>query len=177
VATADGVLKGTGRTRDEWFALLDGRGAAGRGYADSAGWLVGEHGLSRWWAQKLVVEYEQARGVRAPGVRRDGTFEVTAGKTVAASVGRVYEAFVDGRRRRAWLTDGTMSPTTARPGRSARFEWEDDGSRVAVDFSSRGAGRCTVAVAHGRLPDADAAAAARARWKERLSALASYLGD
>lgn len=175
MATVDGVRKGTGRTREEWFTLLDERGAAERGYRDSAGWLVAEHGLTRWWAQKLVVEYEQARGVRAPGIRRDGTFEVTASKTVAAPVERVYEAFVDGRRRRAWLTDGRMSPTSARPGRSARFEWDGGDSRVAVDFAPKGDARCTVGVAHGRLLDAAAAEAAKAQWKDRLRALASYL--
>ncbi|HEX2295364.1 MAG TPA: DUF4287 domain-containing protein [Actinomycetota bacterium] len=175
MADRDGVLRGTGRTREEWFAVLDERGAAERGYRDSARWLVDEHGLSGWWAQKLVVEYEQARGVRAPGVRRDGTFEVTASKTVAAPVDRVYEAFVDGRRRRWWLTDGKMTLRTAQPGKSARFEWEDGSTRVNVGFTATGPSKTSVAVAHRRLPDATTAAAAKRRWKERLAALAAYV--
>ncbi len=174
MAQGDGVRRGTGRSREDWFALLDARGAVERGYHDSAGWLVDEHGLSRWWTQKLVVEYEQARGVRAPGVRPDGTFEVAASKTVAAPVERLYDAVVDGRRRRGWLTDGTMALTTATPGRSARFAWEDGSSRVEVAFTPKGAARSTVAVSHRKLPDARAAEATKARWKERLVALASY---
>ena len=174
MARVDGVVRGTGRSRAEWFSLLDARGAARRGYHDSAGWLVEEHGLSRWWAQKLVVEYEQARGVRARGVRRDGTFEVTASKTVAAPVEEAYAAFVDGRRRKAWLSDGTMSLRTRQPGKSARFDWDDGASRVSVGFTARGPSKTSVAVAHERLPDEKTAAAAKARWKERLGALASY---
>ena len=174
MSTNEGVRRATGRSRDEWFAALDGWGAPGRPYRAIAGWLVDEHGLSRWWAQKLVVEYEQERGLREPGIRPGGTFEVTASKTVAAPVDRVYAAVVDGRRRRSWLTDGTMSLRTARPGRSARFDWDDGATRVSVSFAAKGDGKSSVAVAHERLPDAGAAEKAKRLWKERLAALARY---
>src|ERR671914_460765 len=95
-----GIRRATGRERDEWFALLDKSGARGREYREIADWLTDRHGLSRWWAQKLIVEYEQDRGVRQPGVRRNGTFEVTASKTVAVPCDRLFDAFVDSRRRR-----------------------------------------------------------------------------
>jgi heme-degrading monooxygenase HmoA len=73
----------TGRDRQGWFAVLDEWGARGRSYREIADWLTGEHGLSDWWAQKLIVEYEEARGIRPAAVRRDGTFEVGASKMVA----------------------------------------------------------------------------------------------
>src|SRR5918992_6365900 len=86
----DGVTRATGRGRQEWFALLDDWGARGRSYTEIAAWLTTKHGLSKWWAQKLIVEYEQSRGVRRAGVRRDGTFEVTASKTVAVPCDRLF---------------------------------------------------------------------------------------
>src|SRR5687768_6490562 len=92
ITMATGVLSGTGRERAEWFELLDRWGASGRPYAEIAGWLTGEHGLSKWWAQKLIVEYEQDRGIREPGVRRDGSFEVGASKTVEAPLEAVFAA-------------------------------------------------------------------------------------
>jgi hypothetical protein len=79
----DGVVKGTGRSREEWFSLLDERGAAGRGYRDSA-------------------------------------------------------------------------------------------RRVSVGFTAKGPSKTVVAVAHERLPDEATAQAVKARWKERLGALAWY---
>lgn len=167
----EGARRSTGRDREEWFALLDEWGAVGRPYRQIAAWLTDEHQISKWWAQKLIVEYEQERGVRAPGVRRDGTFEVGTSKTMDAPLERVFEAVVDGRRRRKWLTDGSMTLRTARPGRSARFDWEDGTSRVNVDFAQRGPGRSTVSVTHQRLPDEREAQAAKARWKERLAKL------
>src|SRR5918996_3431446 len=98
-----GVRRATGRDRDEWFALLDAWGAAGRPFREIADWLTGEHDLSGWWAQKLIVEYEQARGLRPAGLRPGGTFSVTASKTVGVPVERLFEAFADARLRRSWL--------------------------------------------------------------------------
>jgi uncharacterized protein YndB with AHSA1/START domain len=136
---------------------------------------MSEHDLSRWWAQKLIVEYEQARGLRPPGVRPDGTFEVSASKTVAAPVERVFDAFVNARQRRKWLPDGRMSLRTSQPGLSARFDWEDGSTRVNVGFIDKGPSRSTVAVAHERLADTDEAETKKAMWKERLAELKSFL--
>jgi Domain of unknown function (DUF4287) len=172
---ADAVRRGTGRGRDEWFALLDEWGAAGRQYRAIADWLMDEHDVSKWWAQKLIVEYEEARGLRPPGVRPDGTFEVSASKTVAVPVKRLFEAFVDTRQRNKWLRDGRMSLRTSQPDRSARFNWENGPTRVKVDFIDKGRAKSMVAVAHERLADADEAETAKVLWKERLAELKSFL--
>jgi hypothetical protein len=171
----DGVQRATGRGRDEWFALLDEWGAAGRDFREIADWLTGKHNLSRWWAQKLIVEYEQERGIRPPGVRPNGTFEVSASKTMAVPVKRLFDAFVNARERKRWLTDGRMSLRTSQAGRSARFDWEDGSTRVNVGFSDKGPSKSAVAVAHERLADADEAETTKAMWKERLAELKSFL--
>ena len=175
MASAETVRRATGRDRDEWFALLDAGGMAGRPYREIADWLTGEHDLSKWWAQKLIVEYEQARGLRDPGVRPDGTFEVGTSKTVAVPVETLFDAFVDTRRRRKWLTDGTMSLRTSQVGRSARFDWEDGSTRVNAGFEDKGPSKSTVAVSHARLADPGEAEKTKALWKERLAGLKSFL--
>lgn len=169
-----GVRSSTGREKDEWFALLDVWGAQDRTYREIADWLMGEHDLSKWWAQKLIVEFQQARGVRSPGIRRDGTFEVSTSRTIAVPVDRLFDAFVTPRQRKKWLTDGTMSLRTKKPGRSARFDWEDGSTRVNVDFIDKGA-KSAVAVAHAHLTDSGDAEATKARWKQRLGELKSFL--
>jgi uncharacterized protein DUF4287 len=169
------VRRATGRDRDEWFAVLDAWGAAGRPYREIADWLMGEHDVSRWWAQKLIVEYQQARGLRSPGVRPDGTFEVSASKTMAVPVKRLSDAFINTRQRKKWLTDGTMSLRTSQSGRSARFNWDDGSTRVNVGFIARGPSKSMVALAHERLADADEAETTKAMWKERLADLKSFL--
>lgn len=169
-----GLQSATGRDRAEWFTLFDEWGAACRPYREIAGWLTGEHGVSEWWAQKLIVEYEQDRGLREPGARPDGTFAGGASKTVAAPVERVFEAFVDPSVRDRWLPDAGLRDRTAQPGRSARSD-ALDGSRVNVTFAGKGADRAQVAVEQERLPDAAAAEQAKIDWRERLTVLKSLL--
>jgi uncharacterized protein YndB with AHSA1/START domain len=170
-----GVRRATGRERDEWFALLDAWGAGGRRYREIAEWLTGEHGLTRWWAQKLIVEYEQERGLRPAGVRPGGTFSVTASKTVDVPVERLFAAFVDPKLRRRWLLGAKMRRRTSQPGRSARFDWEGGDTRVNVGFVAKGKAKSQVGLEHERLPDAKAAEKAKAHWRERLVALKALL--
>lgn len=174
MAKITGVERATGRDRDGWFNELDSWGAVGRSYREIFDWLTGEHELSRWWAQKLTVEYEQERGVRPAGVRRNGTFEVSASKTVGVPVERAFDAFVNPRKRKSWLTDATMSLSDSRPGSSAKFLW-DGSSRVTVSFLEKGSSKSTIVVSHDRLVGAEQAQIAKARWKERLVELKSYL--
>ena len=171
-----GMRRATGRDRGEWFAVLDQWGAAGRPYREIADWLVAEHELSKWWAQKLIVEYEEARGLRDPGIRRDGTFEVGASKTVAVPVAQLYAAFTDGRQRGRWLPGVALSARDGERNASLRFEWKNgvDG-RVAATFSAAGAGKSQVTVQHLRLPDAKTAAEMKSFWRQRLTDLKALL--
>ena len=64
---------------------------------------------------------------------------------------------------------------TSQPGRWARFDWEDGATRVVVGFTARGAAKSQAAVEHERLPDAEAAAEAKAYWRGRMVALKALL--
>jgi len=118
----------TGRDRDEWFGVLDAWGAARRPYREIAEWLTGSHGLSAWWAQKLIVEFEEERGLRPTGICSNGTFEVGARKMIAVPAQRAFEALADAGVRNAWLPGVRLDETASEPGRSVRFE---AGGRVA----------------------------------------------
>lgn len=173
--TSAALLGATGRDRGEWFAALDEWGAPGRPYHEIAAWLTGERGVSRWWAQKLIVEYEEARGLRDSGVRPDGTFAGGASKTVAVPVQRLYDAFTDASLRERWLPGVALRARTSQEGRSARFDWDDDVSRLNVTFIALGEGKSQVAVEHDHLPDDRAAAERKVFWRERLTALKTLL--
>ena len=169
-----GLRRATGRDYDEWFSLLDEWGAVGRPYREIAAWLTGEHGMSKWWAQKVIVEYEQSRGVRPAGVRRDGTFAAGASKTIAAPAKRVFEAFTDAKMRRRWLPDTKLRLRTSEQGRAARFDVED-GTRLNATFLAQGTTKSQVAVEHTHLSEAASVDAMKTYWRERLAALKSLL--
>ena len=165
----DALHARTGRSRDEWFADLDGAGATGWAHRDIADWLVRERGVEGWWAQSLTVGYEQARGLRAAGQRPDGTFEATGSKIVPLGTAATYRLLTDPAQRARWL-DMEPSLRGATEPTSVRWDWPD-GSRVTVRLEDAG-GRTRVAVQHHRLADADALAVMKAFWRDRLAQLA-----
>ena len=166
----------TGHDRAFWFAELDAWGAAGRPYREIADWLTTEQGLSAWWAQKLIVEYEEARGLRDRGARRDGTFSAGASRTVAASADHVFEAFTDATARERWLPGVAVEVRSTQPGKVVRLGWPD-GTRLQAQFDAKGPNRTTVAVEHQRLQDAALVPTMRTYWQERLEALRSLLEE
>ena len=171
------VRRATGRDRDAWFAQLDAWGALDREHREIAAWLIGEHGVDNWWAQTLTVDYEHARGLRAPGGSRDGTFTVNVSRTVAVPVERLFQAFTDTELRERWLPRAALRERTSQPGRSARFDWEDGATRVTVFFAAKGEGKSQAALTHERLPDARAAKEAKAYWQARMKALKALLEE
>ena len=104
----DAIRRRTGHGWEHWFDLLDDWGATERSHTDAATWLREEQGTGGWNSQSIVVSYERARGLRGVGEHADG-FTVTASKTVAVPVDRLYEAFVDEPLRREWLPDAELS--------------------------------------------------------------------
>jgi uncharacterized protein DUF4287 len=169
------VRANTGRGWDEWFELLDRWGAVERAHPEIARWVAEEHGVGGWWAQGVTVAYEQARGLRAPGQDRDGSFTVNASKTVAVPVDRLFEAFADQALRERWLPGAAFEVRTAQPGRSLRANWEDGSTRVNVTFTALGEAKSQAAVAHERLPDAETAAKLKDYWRERVAVLKRVL--
>lgn len=160
-----------------WFELLDGWDAANRSHAEIARWIVTEHEIGNWWAQTITVGYEQARGLREPGQHADG-WAVSASKTIAVPVERLFEAFEDEALRERWLPGAELRLRTATPHRSARYDWEDGSTRVNVYFTELAKSKSQVAIAHERLPDADTAEEMKVWWRARIAALKPLLeGD
>lgn len=177
LATSDAeIRRRTGRGWEEWFDLLDAWGAPDRTHRETARWVAEQQGVVplAWNAQAVVGSYEQARGLRAVGEHADG-FAISASKTVAVPVDRLYDAFVDAALRGRWLPDGELRERTATKPKSARFDWGEDGSRVFVAFTAKGAAKSTAALQHVRLADAREAERMKAYWRARVSALKQEL--
>ncbi len=108
------IRQRTGHGWEEWFAILDDWGAADRSHREIARWLAERlaiHPLA-WNVQAITASYELTRGLREVGEKEDG-FAITASKTVAVPVERLYEAVVSEPARTAWLP--TLSSPSAPP--------------------------------------------------------------
>ena len=168
------VIEVTGRGWQAWFDVLDEWGAARRTHAEIARWLREEHGVAGWYSQSIAVGYERARGLRAPGEHADG-FAVTASKTVAVPVERLFDAFDDRALLERWLPGADLRLRTATAPKSARYDWEDGSTRVIVGFDDLGETKSRVALSHERLPDADTADGMKTWSRERLTVLKPLL--
>jgi hypothetical protein len=177
LATSDEeIRRRTGRGWEEWFDLLDEWGAPERTHREAARWVAELQGIDAlaWNAQAVVGSYELARGLRVVGEHPDG-FTVTASKTVAVPIERLFDAFVDESLRARWLPDGELRQRTATKPRSARFDWGDGETRVMVAFEAKGEAKSTAALQHVRLADAAEAERMKAFWRERVAAMKDEL--
>ena len=171
----DAVRSATGRSWPEWAAFLDAQDAAAWEHRRIAA-HVHEHGgdVSGWWAQMVTVAYERFRGLRDPGQRRGGGYDVNRSRTVGVPVADLWAAFADEERRAAWLDDDELVFHHLAEPKSIRGRYPD-GTKVDVYFTSKGEEKSSVSIQHRDHPDRDAADAARAIWGERLDRLKTLL--
>ena len=118
----------------------------------------------------VAVGYERLRGLRAVNQRRNGLFEAGATKTLPVSATTAFNYFKSDRQRGTWLHEKTVIRTANAP-KSLRITWPD-GTGVEVSITARGRQKCTVAVQHGKLPDAKTRDKKKAFWKSALDRLA-----
>jgi hypothetical protein len=170
----ESIRRRTGLGWEGWFDMLDESGAADKPHPEIARWLAEEKGVAGWDAQSVTVSYERARGGRAVGERPEG-FSITASKTVAVPVERLFDAVVDESLRQRWLPDGQMRERTSTKPKSARFDWADGPTRVIFGFESKDEAKSTVALQHERLADAAEAERMKSFWRERVASLKELL--
>jgi hypothetical protein len=87
------VVEKTGKTMEEWFAVLDKKGAKklnSRGIYDLIRSVGGLGSLGEWNQGLLSTSYQWSRGLRERGEKADG-FEISASKTIAVPVGELYK--------------------------------------------------------------------------------------
>lgn len=166
------IQAGTGRTWDEWCNLIDARlgpDPAARTHRALVQVAQAE-GLDSWWAQGVAVSYERIAGLRLPGQRADGSFEVSATRTVRLAVDlRALLLDDDGRRE---LFGGLESTMRSRPTSKSLRIGLPEGS-LLVTLTSLPDGRTRVNVAHGGLPTQQDAARWKDFWADWLAAVAA----
>lgn len=172
------LREATGRSRTDWYALLDDVGAQEWDHGHIARWLGGEHDVDAWWAQSVTVGYEQSRGLRAPGQRGDGSWEASATKTLYTTREQLWPHLADDDLRRDWLDVDWRMVGVTEP-RSLRLVADDD-SRVTMIVDELAPGRdgrakVRMSVQHTRLPHGDALPETKKFWRDSLAALAGIV--
>src|SRR5215218_10654818 len=170
------VQRATGKSWDEWFALLDAWHGTTHNHTEIARHVYETYGIDGWWAQNVTVGYERARGMRALHERPDG-FSMNASKTFPVPVERLFAAFVEQDERERWLEAVELRPRTSQPPRSARFDVLPGETRLAVTFVSKGPQKAAAQLQQDRLASAEDVARWKALWKEQLGHLAAVMEE
>lgn len=168
------IKKQTGCTWESWVFALDHAGAQSWSHRAIAEYVHDVYKVKEWWTQTVTVGYERIKGLRAIGQRRNGGYEATKSKTIAAPAAAVFRAFADARTRKRWLP-AKVNVRRATPNRSVRMVWED-GTPVEVWLTSKGAKKTSAQVQHRKLTSKADAEARKAFWTERLAELTKSLG-
>ncbi|MGN0099852.1 MAG: hypothetical protein ACI39C_02830 [Dietzia sp.] len=176
------VAAATGRPWGEWVELLDREGA--RELKHTAIARLTLHHMPEpveqreWWAQHAAVAYEQHAGLRVPGQTCTGDFQLSTSRTVAGDKDSALQAWIElvaGREEFGGIpVDGEASVTRSEKWRYWRVPLAD-GTRVALNFSDKTAGKsgqkAAVGLVHTKLDSAEAIDYWRPVWKELLGQL------
>lgn len=167
----EALAAATGKTWAEWFAILDAEGAAAWKHSAIARWLDANFPLGGWWAQSVTVGYEQARGIRNPGQRQDGSYEVSASKTLPLEQQAALDAAIAAVAAELGAPD---SESRAVRHITARWstESEDFGGSVLASASPTKAGKTPVSITWRKLTTGEHVAQAKQRMQGWLQAAA-----
>ncbi|MBL8760225.1 MAG: hypothetical protein JNL50_02900 [Phycisphaerae bacterium] len=181
--STDAVRKATGFGWDHWLSVLDAFDVKAHGHKAAAEFLAREHKVGDWWAQMVVVGYEQARGLRQKHQKTDG-FSVSVSRTLDVPAVRVFDAWSDELQRAEWLTGAWITIRKATSPKSLRLTWnageglpaEPRATSVEVNIYAKGEDRCQVSVQHNKLAAASDVEKMRAFWTRAIEALRAMLG-
>ncbi|NLF06102.1 MAG: hypothetical protein GX593_14040 [Actinomycetales bacterium] len=170
----EAIENGTDRSWAEWLTFFDRIGAASLDHAALARAVEADGQVTGWWAQAVVIHYEQETGRRVEGQVTGGKFAANASKTVPGDLDEGLARWV------ALVSDDDAFggvPLDAEPSSSATEKWRywrcplADGSRIQVTVSAKDGGKVVVAVQHDRLESAEDRDRWKAYWRERLTGL------
>lgn len=168
----EAVKKATGKTWDEWFTLLDAKGARDMSHKDLARMLYDE-GLikSGWWCQSVTVGYEQKIGRRVVGQIAEGNFSTATSITLEGTMDSVLKQWEELIRGKAEFNKVKIK---GEPRISVTDKWRYwkvdlvDGSKINVDISEKESGKTGLSVTHFKLKDKESADKWKVYWKELL---------
>ncbi|MGH9756172.1 MAG: SRPBCC family protein [Candidatus Acidiferrales bacterium] len=164
----------TGKNWAQWFRILEQAGAKRMPHRGIAAFLGAKHRLAPWWRQMVAVEYERACGLRVKFQGSSGSFAANSGRTIAAPLAKVYAAWTDARKRRAWLPGAPLEITTQTKNKSLRAAWDGNKSRLGVNFTAKGADKTQVAVDHMKLKAVSEVKRMKAYWSAALTRLEKF---
>ena len=170
----EAVMSKTGKPWEEWFTILDARGAVKMSHKEIVAILHNEYGIGSWWQQMLTVGYEQARGLRVKNQSCAGYYQVSINKTINAPLAALFDAWANEDIREQWLPGAKLTIRKANPGKNLRITWLEGGN-VEVNLYAKGDFKTQCSVQHDKFTDQELIEPLRAYWAAALERLKAML--
>jgi uncharacterized protein YndB with AHSA1/START domain len=188
--TNEAAKAATGKTLDQWYAILDAQDGLKQGRRAVNNWLY-EQKVDPWWCTTIAVEYEKHHDVR----KKDGHYEgyfICSTKTIAAPVSEVFAAWSNNDKLSQWFGAATKAEVKdggsyankdgdkgtfqrVRSNKDLRLSFENPAfsgpSLVDVQFQDKGKGKTGLLVNHSRIQTRAEADGLRAAWAAALDQL------
>lgn len=172
------IKKATGKTWAQWTTWLDEKGGRDLDHKGLVAALK-ETLDNAWWRQAVAGGYERLVQGRAAHQMPKG-FQVQASRTIDAPLDKVWSALCpDGDCD--WMPSGKITVTTQHANKALRGEWSGGTAhpkaRFGAAMTATATGKTHLRIQLDRLPDAEAAEAAKLAWRAALSTLKERLED
>ena len=171
-AGTDAIADGTARSWEEWLSFLQQIGASRMPHPEIARRIKETGDANGWWAQAITVAFEQHIGRRKPGQRSDGSYEISATRTVNGEVADTFASLCK-RLDATAAFDGVAragSPRTSVTPKRSYWRCDlADGTGVAFALEQKSGAKVLVAATHRKLASDTEAARWRAFWKDYLA--------
>ena len=172
------VVAKTNKTIDEWFEVLDKKGAKKLKHAEIFNLIEGIDGLmplGQWNQNLIATSYEWSRGLQERGQKENG-FEISVSKTISVPLNILYDWWTNTTRRSKWLKEKIVIRKST-PNKSARINWVDGETNLSVDFYSKGPDKSMVVVQHLKIESSPIAIKMKEFWTQKLSKLKMLLEE
>lgn len=171
------IEKATGITWDGWLEYLEGADAENlthKAIAELVHEKLKDQESGGWWSQGVTVAYEQHIGRREPGQQNDGSYEVSASKTVDGTIDEALQRWIHLTADQTEFNGVALEkPATW----SVTEKWRNwrvglvDGSRIVVGIYQKSPEKAALGLAHTKLKSTEDAEAWRLFWKTFLEGL------
>jgi len=163
----------THKSMEEWFVLLDEKGAREMKHAAIFKLVAATRGLEplgQWNQNLLATTYEWDRGLKQRG-QKEGGFEISVSRTLNVPAALLYKAWADDTLRERWLPNEQFYIRKATENKSLRITWSDGQTHVSLELYPKGDRKTQAVVQHMKIGSADRAATLKQFWAQRLEAL------
>ena len=170
----EAVKKSTGKTRKQWFSILNKNGAKKMEHKQVAKLLHEKYGLSPWWSQMVTVQHDQEIKSRKKHEKPEG-FQISKSITLTSPVTKIYNTINSPLKRIVWLSDPAITITKSTKDKSIRGKWSDKKTNIEFQLYPKDINRTQVVVQQSRIKSSKEAEMMKTYWRKQLNNFKKYL--